>query len=66
MPETSLHGKDLAAKWCPNAQAESLSQWPGQEVASVGLDRSGHRAAIMLGQWMCQREGCGDVNLTYR
>lgn len=66
MPETSLHGKDLAAKRCLNAKAESVHQCPGQEMVSAGLDRSGHRAAVVLGQWMSQKEGCGVVNLTWR
>lgn len=43
---------------------QNLCQWPGQEMVLAGLDRSGHRAAIMLGQWMCLKEDCGVVNLT--
>lgn len=66
MPETSLHSKDLAAKRCLNAKAESVHRCPGQEMVSAGLDRSGRRAPIILGQWMSQKEGCGVVNLTCR
>ena len=66
MPETSLHGKDLAAKKCLNARAEPLHQWSGQELVRTRLDRSGHGAAIMLGQWMGRKEAYGLVNLTRR
>lgn len=41
-------------------------QWPGQEIVLSGIDRSGHRAAIMLGQGIRQKEGCRVVNLTCR